>query len=254
MRLRLFSALLTTAVLCGATITMAMATGGGRADDPKGDPAAFALLKEAHDKRESFPPGFSGLTADVLVNDNGTEVKGTLTYTSAGDVKLSLTDATKADEDWAHEQLESALAHRRSDDFAHGDGSHALTFVQDDHSPLGRQIALNDRMKSFYRISDGQIMEVTRSMGNMRFTITMLENTFVKGGKYLPAYFVVTYFDAGTGAITKVDAYTDKFARVSNAWIPSSRRVVTAENGGFTTRSFALTNIHLLGTSASAKR
>ena len=254
MRLRLFSALLATAALCGATITMALAAGGGRHDDTKADPAAFALLKEAHDKRESFPPGFSGLTADVLVNDNGTQVKGTLTYTSAGDIKLSLINGTKAEEDWAHDQLESALAHRRSDDFAQGDGNHALTFVQDDHSPLGRQIALNDRMKSFYRVSDGQIMEVTRSMGKMRFTITMLDNTFVEGGKYLPAHFVVTYFDAGTGAITKVDAYSDKFVKVSNAWIPSSRRVVTAENGGFTTRSFALTNIHLLGTSASAKR
>ena len=252
MRLGMCAALIAAVVLCRTTVTHA--AGGNRRDDGKADPAAFALLKEAHDKREAFPPGFSGLTADVLINDNGAEVKGTLTYTSAGDVKLTLTDATKAQEEWANQQLESALAHRRSDDFAHGDGGHPLSFTPDDHSPLGRQIALNDRMKSFYRVSDGQIREVTRTMGNMRFTITMLENTFVKGGKYLPAHFVVTYFDAGTGAITKVDAYSDKFVKIGNAWIPSGRRVVTAENGAFTTRSFALSNIHLLAASASAKR
>jgi len=250
-RLRLVYALFSTAVLCG--VNGSLAAGLGRNDDPKADPEAYSMLKEAHDRRESFPAGFTGMTADLSVNDNGVEVKGTLTYTPSAELKLTLTDANKADETWAREQLGSALAHRRTDDFAHGDGNHALTFVPDDRSPLGRQISLNDGMKSYYRVKDGQITEVTRSMGNMRFTITMLENTSV-GGKYLPANFVVTYFDAGTGAITKVDSYTDKFVKVGRAWIPSARRVVTAENGAFTTRSFALTNIHLLGPSASVRR
>jgi hypothetical protein len=250
MRIRTMSALFSAIILCGVTVAHAA---GGRQDDAKADPAAFALLKEAHDRRDTFPAGFSGLTADVLLNDNGKEVKGALTYTSAGEVKLTLTDATKQEEEWANEELGSALAHRRKDDFAHGDGSHPLTFVQDDHSPLGRLIALNDRFKSAYRVKDGQITEVTRSMGKIRFTITVLDNKFVEDGKYLPNQFVVTYFDASSGAIQHVDLFSDGFVKVGNAWIPSSRRVVTAENGSFTTRSLALTNIHLLGSTTAAK-
>jgi hypothetical protein len=252
MRLQTISALFAAVVLCGGP-TVAHAGGRPQAD-AKPDPTAFALLQEAHDRRDTLPAGFSGLTADVALNDNGKELKGTLTYTSAGDVKLALQDATKDEEEWAHEQLSSALAHRRKDDFAHGDGGHPLTLVQDDHSPLGRLIALNDRFKSMYRVKDGQITEVTRSMGNMKFTITILDNRFVEGGKYLPNHFVVTYFDGTTGAIQHVDEFSDDFVKVGKAWIPSARRVVTAENGGFTTHVLALTNIHLLGTTAAAKR
>jgi hypothetical protein len=253
MRVPTFSALPAAVLLCGVA-ALAVDAAGGQKGDPTADPAAYALLKEAHDRREAFPAGFSGLSADVAMNDNGNEVKGSLTYTSSGDLKLTLSDASKQQEDWAREQLGSALAHRRQDDFVHGDGSHPLTFVPDDRSPLGRQIALNDRFKSSYRVKDGHITEVTRSMGALRFTITVLEDRSVEGGKYLPSQFIVTYFDAATGTIKQVDAYSDHFVKVSNAWVPSARRVVTAENGGFTTRTLALNNIHLLGTTSAAKR
>jgi hypothetical protein len=251
MRYYTISALFAAAALCGGS--MIVRAEKRQQADAKADPAAFALLKEAHDRRDTLPAGFSGLTADVLLNDNGREVKGSLTYSSAGDVKLTLTDATKSEEEWTQEQLASALAHRRKDDFAHGDGNHALAFISDDHSPLGRMIALNDRFKSTYRVKDGQITEVTRAMGNVRFTITILDNRFVDGGKYLPNHFVVTYFDAGSGAIQHVDEFSDEFVHIGNAWIPSARRVVTAENGGFTTRILTLSNIHLLGSTAAIR-
>jgi hypothetical protein len=250
MQSKAFFALLAAAALFSSAI-LAREAAGGRQKDPTADPAAVALLKEAHDRRETFPAGFSGLTADVLVNDNGKEAKGTLTYTSAGELKLTLSDASKAQEDWAKEQLGSAFGHRRADDFAQGDGSHPLTFVPDDHSPLGRLIALNDRFKSTYRVKDGHITQVNRAMGSLRFTITVLEDKTLEGGKYLPSQFVVTYFDAATGAIKKVDAFSDRFVRVSHVWVPSARRVVTAENGDFITRTLALDNIHLLGTAAA---
>ena len=45
--------------------------------------------------------------------------------------------------------------------------------------------------------------------------------------------------DGATGAIKQVEAYSDGFTRVANAWIPTTRRIVTAENGGITTQSTA---------------
>lgn len=246
-------AVLAVVTLCG-TATFAIHAAHGQEKTQAADPAAVAMLKEAHDKRSTFPADFPGLTADVTINDNGKEARGTVTYSSVGDLKLTLNDASKSEEEWAQEQLGSAFSHRRADDFAQGDGSHSLTCGPDDHSPLGRLIALNDRFKSTNRVKDGHITEVTRTMGKMRFTITVLEDKTVEGGKYLPSQFVVTYFDAATGAIQKVDAYSDRFVKVSNAWIPSARRVVTAENGSFVARTLALDHVRLLGTTtASAK-
>lgn len=214
-----------------------------------GDPAAYALLKQAHDNRSAFPASLSGLTADVAVNDNGAEFTGALTYNTTGDVTLHLSGASTETQQWAHDELESALAHRRSEDFAHGDGSHAITFAPDDHSPLGRKVLLNDGMNSSYRVKDGRLTEVNRSMGPMNFTITMMADRTVDGDRYLPSQFIVTYFAPG-GAIQRVDAFTDEYARVAGAWVPSYRRVVTAEKGGFTTRSIALSHVKLLNQAA----
>ena len=81
-----------------------------------------------------------------------------------------------------------------------------------------------------------------------------MQNKIVEGGKYLPAEFSVTYFDSATGAIKRVDLYSDQFTKVGNAWIPSGRRVVTAEDGAFVTRTFALSNIRLGDVASSARR
>jgi hypothetical protein len=243
MLVRPFTALLAAALLGGAGIAVTAA--GGKSGGPVADPAAVALLKEAHDNRCAFPADFAGLSADVAINDNGKEVKGTVTYHVGQRVDVKLTDATKEEQMWAREQLATAISHRLNDDFAKGEGANPITFVPDDHSPLGRQVALNDQFKSLDRIKDHRITEVTRTMGDMRFTITVMDNQIVEDGKYLPNQFVVTYFDASSGAIKQMDAYTDGFTKIEGAWVPTTRRIVSAENGAFTTRTYALSNVHL---------
>lgn len=244
----LFSIMLATCAFVAALASQSQQT------DTKADPVAFSLLKEAHDKRDTFPASLAKIGADVEINDNGTVLKGTFTYSSSGDSNLYLTGASKTQEDWAKEELLSAFSHRRGGDFAKSDGKYALTLGPDDHSPLGRLVCLNDRMKSTNRVKDGQLTQVNRSMGPQRFTITVMQNKIVDGGKYLPAEFSVTYFDTATGAIKRVDLYSDQFTKVGRAWIPSGRRVVTAEDGGFVTRTFALSNIHLADVASSARR
>jgi len=239
-------------LLCGMSSGISQARSlaspaGATADVPtKADPAAFELLKMAHDRRSNLPKDFGGFTADVTLNDNGVEATGSVTYTSGKGLEMQIAKADKSAQEWLHSALSSAVAHRLAGDFSKGDGSHPLSFTPDDHSPLGRQIALNDVMKSSYRVRDNQITEVTRTAGNARFTITMLENITVDGSQYLPKHFVVTYFNAQTGAIEHTEYFTDTHAKIGTAWMPTARRVVTAANGAFTTRSYALKNIHLL--------
>src|SRR5258706_7983870 len=107
-------------------------------DKPIADPAAVSALKEAHDMRDTFPTGFPGFSADVAINDNGTEAKGMLTYSVDGKLTVTLNDAAKPQQDWAREQFGSALSHRRQTNFATTEGNLPLTFAENDHSPLGR--------------------------------------------------------------------------------------------------------------------
>lgn len=212
----------------------------------KADPEAYALLKAATESRVAWPADFAGFTADIVFNDNGQTTKGTLTYSVKDGSQVKMEGLGESAMEWLDGQLTSLLTHRKGGDFAKGDGRHPLTFDKDDKSPAGRLIHLNDTLKSSYRVHDGRTTEVNRTMGNERFTISILETTTVDGGKYLPRTFFVTYFDSKTGAIKRVDAFTDAYAKKGNVWYPVSRRLLRAENGNFTTRVIEFHNPRLL--------
>jgi len=211
----------------------------------KADPAAHDLLKAAHDSRATFAGSFSGITADVTFDDNGTEHKGKVVYSTHDDATITVPDLNKEQGDWLEDQVGSVYGHRRGGDFDKGEGKNPITFGPDDHSPIGRQVVLHDGLESSYRIRDKQVVEVTRTMGGQRFTITVLETTLTDEGKYLPRQFMVTYFNAKTGAIQQVDAFSDTYAKVDGCWLPTSRRVITAEDGGFKSRQITFANIHV---------
>lgn len=206
------------------------------AEAKKADPAAWNLLKSTRETSQNFPSNFAGVTADIVLNDNGKVAKGSLTYKvgESGELKIEgLDEDTKG---WLNDQALSIIAHRRGGDFAKGDGRHPITFADDDNSPAGRRIALNDSMKSSYRIRNQQVVEVDRTMADSHFTITVLETTKTPEGKFLPRHFTVTYFDARSGALKRSEAFTDEYKLVDGAWFPASRRVVRAENGKVITR------------------
>jgi hypothetical protein len=216
---------------------MAQTTGSSaNAETKKADPAAWNLLKSTRETSKNFPANFAGVTTDILLNDNGKVAKGTLAYEAdkSGELKIEgLDEDTKG---WLNDQAMSVIAHRRGGDFAKGDGRHPITFGEDDNSPAGRRVVLNDSMKSSYRVRNGQVVEVDRTMADSHFTITVLETTKTPDGKFLPRHFTVTYFDAKSGALKRSEAFTDEYKQVDGVWFPASRRVVRAENGKIITR------------------
>ena len=137
---------------------------------------------------------------------------------------------------WLNEQTMSIIAHRRGGDFSKGDGRHPITFAEDDNSPAGRRIAINDKMKSYYRVRDNLVAEVDRTMGADHFIITVLETTKTPEGKNLPRHFTVTYFDAKSGAVKRTETFTDEYKLIDGVWFPASRRCSGAENGKVITR------------------
>jgi hypothetical protein len=216
------------------------------------DPQAYDLLKSAYDHRQQLPALFAGFSADIAVNDAGTEVAGKLVYTPGKPMDLTL-DNPATQMKWLRDAIGSLIGHRITGAFAQGDGSNPITFGADDHSPVGRLVALNDGLQSSYRVRDNQIVQVNRSMGDTKFTILVLDSLKTNEGKFLPRNFVVTYFDAGTGALKRAECFSDTYTEIHGAWLPTSRTIVTSENGAVVARSFALRNLKLLP-QASASR
>jgi hypothetical protein len=235
-------------VICALAIVCATALA-----QQKADPQAYALLKAAHDARQVWPANFPGFTSQVSFDDNGRAFKGSISYTPAKGVEMKVAGLDEQAGDWLREQLNSLLAHRRGGDFATRDGRHPITFGEDDKSPLGRLVCLNDSMKSCYRVRNGQTSQVNRAIGDERFTIDVLETTAVEGGKYLPRHFTVTYFDAKSGDLKRADAFTDSHVKVEGIWMPSSRRVVRAENGRVTARVIEIHDPRILAGESAAR-
>lgn len=202
----------------------------------KADPVAWNLLKETRHTRYYFVGSFDGFTSDVVLNDNGRIATGVINYDVGRGADMRIKGEDDRTEPWALQAVLNMIQHRRSPDFERGDGRHPTTFAEDDGSPAGRRVALNDAMRSSYRIRDGRVTEVDRTAGDEHFIISILEETPAGEGRYLPHYFTVTYFDAKTGAVKRNETFTDEYKKVDGVWLPVSRRILRAENGKVVTR------------------
>jgi hypothetical protein len=198
---------------------------------------ALDLLKQTRETRYHFPPQFVGFTSDVVINDNGRIARAVINYDVGGGADLQFKGG-EVDETspWTMEAALHIIRRTRSSDFESGDGLCPICFGGGDKAPAGRRVAGNDSMKSSYRILDGRVTEVARTVGDERFIIRFLEELPAGTGKYLPRHFTVSYFNAKTGELKYTDTYTDEYQQVDGLWFPASERIVRAESRKVITR------------------
>jgi hypothetical protein len=190
------------------------------------DPAAYDLLKKAHDSRQVMPVDYPGFRCELVFQQGDQVWRGELIYRRKGETEVRLPGTDEASLGWARGQILNLVGHRRGGDFAQGDGRHPLQLGPDDGNPYGRLILLNDELKSSYRVRDNRVTEVTRVGGGSRFTISVLEAMDADDGKYLANHFIVTYRDAVTGALQKFEGYRDSYSRIHGVWLPTARTVI----------------------------
>lgn len=214
---------------------------------PKEDPQASKLLQEARAARAQWV-NFPGFTADAVVNFNGKTSKGTVLVDSTGKVRFDKID--KEMEPWARRSLLSTVSHRL-DDSASKNTPCAFLDTNMDH-PLGRSIrVLNDELHSSYRIRDKQIMEVNRTMGKDRFSISVLENRLNEEGKFLSVAFMINFWNQETGELQRSEAHHQTWTRLGKFDLPVTTTVIagTREISGGSAKpahSLTLSNFKLL--------
>jgi hypothetical protein len=205
------------------------------------DPAATKLLADARAARANWE-NFPGFTAELEVNFDGKVEKGTATVDAKGKVAVQVGDPAASA--WAKRMLGSIVGHRLDD----GTDLHTPCAFADtvaDH-PLGRAIrVLNDEFHSSYRIRDKQVIEVNRAMKDTRFTITVLENRLNAEHKYLPATYVVNYWDLKTGGLQRAEAHHQTWQHVGRFDLPLGANVVTSLPEKQETKALTLSNIRL---------
>src|ERR1051326_6598308 len=88
--------------------------------DAKDDPEARELLRRAFERTARWPSDFKGFTADLTLNVDGKETRGTVTVKSAQDVTVSLPDADL--QKWATNTIGMIAVHRGPRTFDKSDG------------------------------------------------------------------------------------------------------------------------------------
>jgi hypothetical protein len=193
----------------------------------KGSDDADSLLQGVRQLRETWRSDFPGFTARVRVEKDGAVGQGTATIARDGSIDLKL-DNSKLEEE-ARSGLASMVSHRMASG-ASPLGKNKPSFGAADAHPQGRSVLLNDPFDSMYRIRDGQIMQVNRTMGVEKFTTDVLRNTVLDNGKYLPAAYAVSFFDKD-GKLERAESFSESYQDIEGYWLPSERRQVVSYGG-----------------------
>lgn len=217
------------------------AAGNGKAAAAvPGEPEAVRVLREAHEARANWQPGFPGFTADAVYRLNGREAKGKITVKPDFSIEYQL--GNKELETALRPSFGSLIMHRR------GDGptpEYAGTWRDETPHLLGRAINLNDELGSFYRIKDRQILEVNRVLGSQRFTNTVLENEKTKFG-FLPRAWSVAYYEKDSDRLLRTSTTQVTWTWIGDVFLPATLQTVVAHDEGTEVSRLELSNHRLL--------
>ncbi|MEW6543245.1 MAG: DUF3386 family protein [Nitrospirota bacterium] len=213
--------------------------------DVKDDPKARALLRQAFDKTARWQADFKGFTADLTVNVNGKETRGSVTVKGPRDVNVSLPDPDM--QKWAEGQIAMIAVHRGPRSFEESDGKYALTVGDDAEHPLGPRLHIHgDGMHSFYRVKGERITQINRKMPHMAFTINVEDSAVTQDGKFLTTRYTVYYYSPQDGKLTNVESFSDSHVRVGASDLPATRRIISYENNDVVVRSLTFANHKML--------
>jgi len=224
---------------------MTMYTREQSATDVQDDPKARAILEAAFQKTARWQPDFKGFQADLRINVNGQETKGTVTVKGPRDVSVVIDDADL--QTWAQNQIGMIAVHRGPRNFQESDGKYALTLGGDEQHPLGQRLLIHgDGMGSWYRVKDNRITQINRNMPHAAFTINVEESSVTQDQKNLTTKYTVFYFNPKDRSLQNVDSFTDTHIRVGNSDLPATRRIISFENGEVTVRTLTFENHQML--------
>jgi len=211
------------------------------------DPNARDLLRKAFEATARWQKDFTGFTADLTVNINGTDTGGPVMVKGPREVSVQLGDADT--QKWAQEQLGMIAVHRGPRSFEESDGKYALTMEEDGH-PLGTKLIIHGS-NSFYRIKDNRITQINRSMAHpgmapFAFTINVEESAVTQEGKNLTTKYTVYYYSPTDGKLNNVESFTDTHVRIGASDLPATRRIISFEHGTVIVKSLTFKNHKLI--------
>lgn len=194
------------------------------------DPLAYRALESAVESRETMRSGGAGWNVDFKATNGQDALNGTATWPGKGLPALAFGGQENSYTKHVSGQLSSLFMHRMSRNFWEGDGASVITWT-DDTNALGRKILVADRFNSSYRLKDGRIRQVVRTIGKETLTLDITEIKETGNGRYLTTRFLSESHDAKSGELADKLEYWDTFKFENGEWLPAQRKLQGTAHG-----------------------
>lgn len=202
---------------------------------------AAELFRAAYENRYTWDEGFPGFEADFTLVLDGQTYTGKATIRPDLSVSVETGDA-KAQE-WLYNQLKDVVVHRKRSSFDAAHGKHTFTYDGEaDETGAVPVVVGGDAMGSHYKLRNNQVVQVSRTMGRMAFTINHLDKLDTPQGYISTAYNAV-FRSAQTGEVTAQRKFEDTYEEFRGYWVMTRQVVHSREGDKSTVTDISFSNL-----------
>lgn len=206
--------------------------------------AAHRLMRRAYNAEYRYPESFGGFRARMYYSWDAEGWGGAVEVRNPADIRYSGA-AGRVDEHLRWE-ITAMIGHRWCIPYERAEGSLNLR-LDPKQTPAGRSVHVEDGLESVYRVRSGEIVQVERRFGDLRFTVNIQERQRTADGKSLPVHYCIIYWSRDDGRIIRTDLYRDGYREVEGLYLPLSRRITVADDSGTTNRSLHFRDHEIFG-------
>lgn len=185
------------------------------------DESAYLALQNASMKREGILRGAFAFSCNFQATDGTNVGSGSVSVDTKGQVTVDTKGLNEGLTKHVTGQVKSLFSHRFGGQFWKGEGKNPITWINGSKD----KIAVNDGMKSWYQIKNGNFTIVERTFGKNVLTLNIKSIVETPWGGVLSKEFTSTEKSAANGKVNSQLSYKDDFTPFLDEWMPKSRTV-----------------------------
>jgi hypothetical protein len=195
-----------------------------RADVVPEDRNVREMLRTALEHRYTWDASFPGFTGEAALVQEGRE-PGRARFTVEPDLDVRVEGGDSATRAALRDEISSFITQRKplSFDVTYGE----TTFVRRAVRPDGAHViaAAADPLSTTYTVRNGELIEVSRSVGRVSYIARDRRKLTTQDGRTLAIEYDVLYVSNETGAEIAVERTSDTYTELSGYWVPTGRQV-----------------------------
>ncbi|MEO0803703.1 MAG: DUF3386 domain-containing protein [Cyanobacteria bacterium J06642_2] len=210
--------------------------------------SARDIFRAAYTNRYTWDSGFPGYRADfelelgydTPLGRSGDKVIPAGTYRGRVSVPANLSnlngiEVSGIDEplaaEWVVNQIKDVITHRKRSEFDEAHGKHEFTLDGDPDKSGAVPITVSgDSMGSHYKVRDRQVVQVSRQMGRMAFTINHLKSIDTDTG-YISSHYNAVFKDPSSEKVLNQLDFSDDYDQFDGYYLMTQQVVKGSAHG-----------------------